>query len=672
MMVLGRSGSVTLHSAGAGGRGPSLPFALQTDATAAALSPDGEHAVVAQRNGRIHVVDLASGRITATHAVDGGPVEAVQIADNGNFAVSLAEGVLVFGEAGRVVRGVPSSPITSLFMPDGDTVLAGTRGGRLEVWSVGRGERTLTSDSAGSGITALSGAGRTMVFGTEDGDVFVARPDGDVDRIADMDKPVVGIGALRNTGRILVAGGGPGVSVLDGASGKAVAQFISTETGWVVTDGQGRFDGRNETFEDVVWSGEGGELQVDQLARNYFEPGLLAKAVNPSVPLAAPAPVAISDEIRLPPRVNLTISAPPGVREGQVVTATVTAENASDDTVPEIRLYNNGKRVPATAVVETTSEETDAGPLRKVTYQVSASAGVNAISAQALGWQGVESASVVKSVQASGGGGGTLQLTAVGINSYASSGLPPLTYARSDAQAVSSLFAGKIQTPYGSVAKKLLVDDQAKRASLLAHLTSLSAMQPKDAAVVFLSGHGRSVGGEWFFLPQDASGSSRRQDMERTAISGKQLADLLTAIPAQQILLLIDACQSGAVVNQFEGFEQARILDDVSRRTGVHILTASRADQTAPEFPILKAGLFTYVFLQSFEKEAGRRQADRSPSDGRVTVKEVKAYIEKLAPETALYLQSQKQHYTNRGLQIEDVVVTPVGVSYGEDFVLAR
>lgn len=44
-------------------------------------------------------------------------------------------------------------------------------------------------------------------------------------------------------------------------------------------------------------------------------------------------------------------------------------------------------------------------------------------------------------------------------------------------------------------------------------------------------------------------------------------------IKAQKILVLLDACKSGSVLVAFRGFEDRKALSQLSRSTGVHIIS---------------------------------------------------------------------------------------------------
>jgi len=146
---------------------------------------------------------------------------------------------------------------------------------------------------------------------------------------------------------------------------------------------------------------------------------------------------------------------------------------------------------------------------------------------------------------------------------------------------------------------------------------------------------------------------------------------VIISSPAQKILLAVDACQSGAVLNDFQTFTQRKTLQKLSEDSGVHILTATRADQLAPEYEILGHGLFTYTLLKGLDKRNGIYNADRWPKDNNLTVGELKKYVLRYAPLLARKLNERSLAATaQRGSDDLEVLITPAQLTSGTDFKL--
>ncbi|WP_299444516.1 caspase family protein [uncultured Rhodospira sp.] len=650
-----------------------LPSAASSNVQSVNISPDGRQAIFGRSDGTVLGVTLASGQAQSLHR-GAGAVTHVARDDGGRFAAAFSDGSLVIGAAGagRSVR--PAAPVSALAMSADGRVVAGLSNGTVEIWDAASGQRIAQARAHDAEVTAVSAApGGLAVSGDSNGGL-AKHSGGQATRLpTPVPGPVTDVAMRSGPDRILAASGDGTVHVLDGQSFRLLAHMISNAGGWAVVSPEGRYDGAIDTYEDVVWSTPAGDLPVDRFAKTYFEPGLLTKSVQPGMALSTRPSVAIQQEVRLPPEVTVSVSPSGGVAPGETVTVTVKAVNRSDGTRPDVRLYNNDKRVPPEAIVADINESGD-GVGRTVTFAVPAVPGRNAFSAVALGWQGVASDPATASVQASGGGvsGGQLYLTAVGINAYQAAGLGALTFAVADAQSVSQLFQRGVRTPYSGVRQTLLTNRQATKSAIRAHLQSLQTISPSDVLILYLAGHGKALDSDWYFLPADLSQASA-SGVRSQGISAEELADLLRRIPAQKMLLLVDACGAGAALSQFDGFEQRRFLDSLSRETGVHVLTAARAGQEAPEYDILGHGLFTYAFLEGFGAGGGVRRADRAPRDGQVTVVEIKSYVEDAVPVVVQKLEEQLlAHAATRGGIAGRTMVTPVGISRGTDFVLAR
>ncbi|MEO0823561.1 MAG: hypothetical protein AAF074_24480, partial [Pseudomonadota bacterium] len=225
-----------------------------------------------------------------------------------------------------------------------------------------------------------------------------------------------------------------------------------------------------------------------------------------------------------------------------------------------------------------------------------------------------------------------------------------------------------------TVRTDLRTDRKANRAGVMEALDAMAATRPQDTAVLFLSGHARTVGSEWYFLPQELADLADEREVVRVGISGDALAEALIRVPARRILVIVDSCQAGAVLAPFEVFGQRRALHALKRRAGVVVIAATRADQLALEYGLLGHGLLTFSLLEGLQEGArGRLRADTAPADGRLTAAEIKSYAETRAPALAAELDDELAAMVGgRGDFSSTVPVTPVGLVLGANFAVAR
>ena len=136
---------------------------------------------------------------------------------------------------------------------------------------------------------------------------------------------------------------------------------------------------------------------------------------------------------------------------------------------------------------------------------------------------------------------------------------------------------------------------------------------------------------------------------------------LLTGTPAQRVFLVLDSCYSGAVVEAVEGMmapspvpgddaATQKVLRQIARIGGLHVLAASRAHEKAKELQLEPHGALTYLVLEAVGGEADVN------GDRGVTVREVIDYATAEMPNLADKLSQ------------EPISQKPLGYSKGADF----
>jgi len=114
-------------------------------------------------------------------------------------------------------------------------------------------------------------------------------------------------------------------------------------------------------------------------------------------------------------------------------------------------------------------------------------------------------------------------------------------------------------------------------------------------------------------------------------ISAAQLKAFCTSIKAQKQLVVLDACQSGGAVASFatRGASEERAIMQLARSAGTILLASTGTEQFATEFSALSHGVFTYALLKGLDGDAD----GGNPKDGKITVKELEAYLNDQVPE---------------------------------------
>jgi uncharacterized caspase-like protein len=126
------------------------------------------------------------------------------------------------------------------------------------------------------------------------------------------------------------------------------------------------------------------------------------------------------------------------------------------------------------------------------------------------------------------------------------------------------------------------------------------------------------------------------------------------SIKALKQVVVMDACHTGAATEQLggRGAAEEKALAQLARSAGVHVLAAAGSEQVASEFQQLGHGVFTYVLLDGL-----KGKADGAPPDGKVTIYEIKSYLDDQVPLVTAKYKGSAQY--------------PNTFSRGQDFPLA-
>jgi len=112
-------------------------------------------------------------------------------------------------------------------------------------------------------------------------------------------------------------------------------------------------------------------------------------------------------------------------------------------------------------------------------------------------------------------------------------------------------------------------------------------------------------------------------------------------IHALKQLIVMDACQSGGSVELLatRGAAEEKAIAQLSRSAGIHVMASAGSEQFATEFAELGHGLFTYLLIKALEGDA-----DGAPKDGKVTIYELKSYLDDQVPEMTRKLKGKPQY----------------------------
>jgi hypothetical protein len=435
------------------------------------------------------------------------------------------------------------------------------------------------------------------------------------------------------------------VSAVKKSDKTEAARFYAFSDGeWIAITPEGYFNSSTNGAKYINVRIGSQVYSIDNFYEKFYNPAYVAAVLQGTETL----PVAdIRAGVALPPQVRIVSPETNSELKSELVEITVSAKDMGGG-IDEIRLYHNGKAI---------GEETRGIKLTPKTgastksYTVTLVDGINTFRAIGFSRDRTESnpSEVVIKLLAPEKEI-SLYVLSIGINNYKNPALD-LNYAEPDARAVAGFFRTGGTDLFKKIEIKDVYNELATKAGILAKMQELQNTQPQDAVLIYLAGHGENINEKWYFIPHELVYPEREEDVKTKAISSEELTAAIKNITAQKILVLIDACKSGAVLLAFRGFEDRKALSQLSRATGVHVVAASSKDQFAAEVKDLGHGVFTYTLLEGLKgKAAGAGE--------NVTVRKLMSYIEEQLPELTKKYKQEAQY--------------PVVDSRGMDFPLVQ
>ena len=594
-----------------------------------AFGPDGKTILTGGTDNTARLWDAAGGQ-TLRELKQQGEVFAVAFSPDGkSLAVGCKDGTAKLYEANgggepRVFAGHGGEVRSIAFSPDGKFLAAGVSRGDAKVWD------------------AMTGA-------------EVRRLEGHADSVNSV--------SFSPDGRWLASGGEDGSTRVWEAATGAHAATLVTLTGradWLVVAPDGLFDGSPQAWDQIVWRFDRDTRSfapVEAFFNEFFYPDLLSDI------LAGKRPRAAKDIARLDrrqPRLRMTLAG--DAATGADVSARTIKVRIEVTDAPagarDVRLFRNGSLV----YVQRGAVVSGAGgaALEAVVPVIQ---GENQLTAYAFNRDNVKSADATLSLRGAEAlrRAATTYILAVGVNTY-SNPRYNLKFAVADATGfVEEVRRQRARLePGGRVETVSLLDKDATKANIVAALARLSgtetgplpagappalgklkAAEPEDVVVVYFAGHGTAQGKRFYLIPHDLGYAGERtlanefslKTILDHSISDEELELILEPLSVSQLVLVIDACNSGQALEAEEkrrGPMNSKGLAQLAYEKGMYVLTAAQSYQAALEAATLGHGLLTYALVEEGLKKGEADAA--STRDGRVMVREWFDYAAERVP----------------------------------------
>ncbi len=434
--------------------------------------------------------------------------------------------------------------------------------------------------------------------------------------------------------------------------GKELLAFLpySDRKRWVLWTPSGYYDASEGGDELIGWHVNNGfdhEASFHPVSRffeRFYRPEIMTRIVKSGEPdttiIAAAGEKAAPDieaGIKPPPRVAILSPLPGRQFESDELEVKIAVEDMGGG-IDEIRLYQNGKLLPREAGGRVKSADSEQEHL----YRVKLIEGINQFKATAFSRDRIEGSPMEITVSLKGAEKESdLHLVIIGINRYRNAALN-LTYAETDAKGILGFFQSEdVKKLFKNVHVYSAISEQATGSNIkrLFHEMGRKA-QPRDTLLIYLAGHGDSLGEEWYFIPHDVVAPEIEQELQKGGISNSAISEAIKQCKAQKVFVMIDACKSGKLVLAMRSTEARKALVQLARSTGTYIVSASTDQQYAAEIKTLGHGVFTYTLLEGLQGKGGVKK---------VTVEGLIHYVKERLPELTEKHRGQAQYPVSWG-----------------------
>ncbi len=579
------------------------------------FSPDGKMVLTCSRDKTAKLWNAGTGTELRTFK---GDLHSLEFSSDGRRCLTASSDALTLWDVrlGRELLLMKEASTSASLSPDGRRLLI-VDAGDVRLRDVETGRTTQMPDVPATGSvrsSSFSPDGKIALIVTGDSVYLWELKTGDVIQPFKGVHSLSSFASLSPDGKLILTSSRDGTTCIwSVATGEELARLVNLEGDeWLIMTPQGLFDGSSTGREHVTYRiGDGlNVVPVDRFFNDFYTPGLLGRLLNGERPMPD-----VELGVELPPK--LLIVSP---QSGQAVSERdVSIEVSAEDLGGGIRgpwLMHNGARMLSAR--ETRRD----GKMLYRSFLVRLVEGENRIEVGASTnneFATIDSEPAVLTLNYSQPlEKPELYVLAAGCNGYEDASLR-LRFARQDAEELAGLFRDRGRALYEQVHVSLLLDKQVTSDGIREALTNFAeTARPQDTLLVFLAGHGTTVGQRYFYIPQSFSrqSGSLDTDVKQQSVAADVLGDWMATVPCLKRMLILDTCASGGAVplvkTSRSPFALRGVIERLNRNQGVFTIAASAATSEAQEVEELGHGVLTYTLL------AGLGAVDTGPLEGKL------------------------------------------------------
>ena len=228
----------------------------------------------------------------------------------------------------------------------------------------------------------------------------------------------------------------------------------------------------------------------------------------------------------------------------------------------------------------------------------------------------------------------------VGVDHYLDPDILDLNYCASDVLAVEQSVKQQAHRASSKFVTEKLTDSLATVQRVEASLRNLERfVAPDDTAVIMFSGHAMQGRRGLYLLTSE----TKINTLQGTSVNWQTLAASIAKIKAHRIVVLLDACHSGAFSNSSLPIQE-EFRKQLQNKEGILVLASSSGLEVSEEVESEKHGAFTTAVTAAIEGAADHN------GDRQITVAELSEFVKKRVAE----LTGNRQHPATVIQQLSD------------------
>lgn len=610
--------------------------------TSVSFSSDGRTALSGSYDKTAILWHVETGEELRSFSGHRGYVNAVAFSRDGAYAASASSDKTLklwdvkTGKEIRTYKGLSNRISSMSFSPDNRFILSGSSDGILMRWDVTTGKRAkLYTDRSGwISSVSVSPDGMYAVLGGNILKLWDMKKGSETRTFKGQSTNSKSV-AFSTSDRYFLSGdANTAFKLWDISTGKELAMLVSFTNGeWIIVTPDGFFDSSLNGAQYLNLRIGSSVYSIDQFATRLYRPDLVHRALSgEELPGGEEEFIQITVN-KAAPAVEIVSPKSGVVLDGDSFVLSVKLTE-NDGGVGNINVYCNGSLIANEKKRSPIAGEKNLN-IKMLTFGVPLISGENTISVVAFNKDGSMSsktASVTvtsKAVMSKP----NLHAIIVGINRYGNEFIS-LKYAASDAASFAETLKNSTGAIFGNTNITVLTsfEETSKDAVKNAFAKVQNSIKPNDLFVFYISSHGLidTVDGEeqYYLLTSNVFFLSSHQ-IQRQALSQKEIADLVGNVPTQKKFILFDTCHAGRGTQSIfgESFRHGRGLTEsaavklLQRTIGGSVISSSSDIHTAFE-GYQERGLFSYVLNEGLK---GKAEATK---EGFITIETLTEYVQ--------------------------------------------